>query len=59
MEITFTDKGIVDIRMEEYIREAIQAFGEDITTSVNTPATRTLFEENKDSKLMGAKKQDT
>ena len=59
MEITFAYEGTVEIRMDEYVREAIQAFGEDITTSVNTPATRTLFEENKDSKQMGAKKQDT
>ena len=49
----------VEIRMEEYIREAIHKFGEEITTSVNTPSMRTLFEVNKDSNLLGAEKHDT
>ena len=44
MDITFTDEVTVDIRIEGYIREAIQAFGEDIIMSINTPETRTLFE---------------
>ena len=59
MDITFKYEGTVDIRMEEYVREAIQAFGKDIITSANTPAMRTLFEVNKDSKILGSKKHDT
>ena len=43
MDIMFADDGTVEIRMEEYVREGIQEFGEDIITSVNTPAMRTLF----------------
>ena len=59
MEITSTYEVTVDIRMEEYIREAIQEFGEDIITSVNTPVMRTLFEVNKYSNLLGVEKHDT
>ena len=59
MEITFIDEGIVDIRMEEYVRDAIKVFGNDIITSVNTAAIRTLFEMNEDSKSLGAEKHGT
>ena len=48
MDITFTYEGAVDIRMEEYVREEMQAFGEYIITIINTPAMITLFELNKD-----------
>ena len=58
-DITFTYEGTVDIRIVEYIREAIKEFGVDIITSINTPRMMTLSEVKEDSKLMGAEKHDT
>ena len=59
MDITFTDEGTVEIIMEEYIKEEIQAFGEDIITSVITAEMIKLFEVIKDQKLLGDKKHHT
>ena len=53
LDITSRDEGTVYIIMEEYIREAIQAFGEDIITNVNRPEMRTLFEVNGDKNYWG------
>ena len=56
MDTTLKYESTVDIRMEEYITEAIQAFEEDAITSLNTSVMRTLFEVNDVSKLLGDKK---
>ena len=51
MDITFTEEKTVEIRMESYIDECLEAFGEKITHGVATPAKKDLFEVNDDAEL--------
>jgi hypothetical protein len=44
MHITFHDNGTVSVKMKDYIKEAIAAFGDDITRSAATPAKKNLFD---------------
>jgi hypothetical protein len=44
MGIKFCDKGTASIKMKDYIKEAIQDFGEDITKTSTSPARKNLFE---------------
>ena len=44
MMLNFTADKTVEIHMEDHIQEAIDAFDEDVTKPVYTPAGRTLFE---------------
>jgi hypothetical protein len=52
MHIKFHDDGTVSIKMKDYIKEAIADFGEDITRSAATPATRKLFEIDETSEVL-------
>jgi hypothetical protein len=49
MNIDFNDDGTANIKMKDYIKEAIADFGEDITRSATTPAKKNLFELSEDS----------
>ena len=43
MDITFTKEHTVQIRMKDYLVEAIEAFGENITKVASTPVKKDLF----------------
>ena len=43
MDKEFKNNGTVEIRMEEYIKEYIATFNEEMTKGVNTPAKHDLF----------------
>ena len=45
--------------MSDYIKEAIDAFPEDILTSVNTCASRNLFDLNENDKLVSPDRAET
>jgi hypothetical protein len=47
MDIEFTKDGEAKILMTDYVKEAIEAFLEDCTKSVNTPASQYLFDVDK------------
>ena len=47
-EIVFKEDGTVQTKMNEYIKDAIDGFKDDITKSVVTPVTQDLFEVNED-----------
>jgi hypothetical protein len=49
MYISYLDNGTAEIRMAEYLKEAIKEFGETISRSAATPTKRDLFEINEDS----------
>jgi hypothetical protein len=52
MNIVFNDDGTVAIGMKQYIREAINDFGEDVSKCVTSPATKALFTIDSDSTLL-------
>ena len=58
MDITFTEEGTVEIRMDEYVKEAIDAFGEDIRRPASTPAKSTLFKEAEGSPRLEGAQED-
>ena len=43
MDLDFKDNGTVEILMQEYIKECIVIFGEEISTGINTPGNNYLF----------------
>ena len=45
--------------MQDYIQEAIDDFGEDVSSGAKTPATNSLFEVNPDSEDLSKDKADT
>ena len=49
MDIDFFENRTVQILMKEYIQEAIDDFGEDVTSGAKTPASNGLFEVDEDS----------
>jgi hypothetical protein len=58
MDITFKDNGTLQVRMKEYLKEAIVASGEDVSKRVSTPAQRNLFEIDETSKKLSTDKSD-
>jgi hypothetical protein len=52
IKIKYMDNGKVDINMREYIREAIDEFGEEITKVVYSPAARWLFKVNENARKL-------
>jgi hypothetical protein len=44
MKITLQKDGTVKIEMKEYVKEAIEQFGEDVSSRAATPAKKDLFE---------------
>ena len=59
MEITYNNDGTASIRMEDYIKEAIQDFGEAISKKATSPATRDLFEIDQDSEKLNTTQNET
>jgi len=59
MDIEFLEDQTVKIMMQDYIQEAIDDFGEDVSSGVKTPATSSLFEVNPDSEDLSKDKADT
>jgi hypothetical protein len=59
MDIEFHDNGTVSVKMKEYIKEAIQDFGEDIVQSVATPAKKDLFKTDESSPLLSQHDSET
>lgn len=55
MNITYNDDKSVKIAMKEYIQEAIDEFGEEITSTANSPASLHLFEVNDDQEKLSRK----
>ena len=49
MNFYFPGDGKVQINMKEYIEEAAEVFGEDLSRKVSTPANRELFDEDEKS----------
>lgn len=58
MDIEFNDDRSVTISTPEYIDEAIEHFGEDVSIKVISPATKNLFEVDEASTPLDRKKQD-
>ena len=48
MNISFIGDGKVQLTMKNYLEEAIQAFGEDVSAGAATPTNRNLFVVNED-----------
>ena len=49
------EDGTVELELQEYLKESIDAFGEDITRKALTTANGKLFEVNKESKRLNEK----
>jgi hypothetical protein len=49
MKLTLNDNATVKIEMNEYVKEAIVDFGENVTKPASTPAKKNLFEVNNQS----------
>jgi hypothetical protein len=58
MNITFHDDGTVSVKMKEYIKEAIDDFGEDIIRSAATPAKKNLFDVDETAEPLTRKKRE-
>jgi len=53
MKIRYTDVGTAVVTMKEYLKEAIQESGMDITRVAATPARKNLFDVDEKSKTLG------
>ena len=49
MDLSFNENGTVTIQMQDYLQEAIEESGMDITRMAATPAKKTLFDTNQDA----------
>jgi hypothetical protein len=58
MQIAIKDDGTVQVKMGDYVREAITDFGEVVTRSAATPARKTLFNVNTQSPALDKDKAD-
>ena len=58
MDVTFTEERTVQILMREYLTEAIDAFGEDITRTASTPAKKNLFSIDWTAKKLDTKRDE-
>jgi hypothetical protein len=58
MDIEFLDDGRLKILMKDYISEAIEDFGEDVTRKAASPAAKGLSEVNSQSKRLSQDKSD-
>ena len=58
MKITLQDDGTVKIEMKDYVKEAIEAFGEDVTKHAANPARKDLFEIKEDSPKLCKERAD-
>jgi hypothetical protein len=58
MDITFKKNGTLEIRMKDYIKEAIEASKEDVSKGVSTPANRHLFDIDETSERLSRDQSD-
>ena len=58
MKLTLQDDGTVQIDMKEYVKEAIEEFGEDVSKTAATPAKKDLFDITDDSPRLSKEKSD-
>jgi hypothetical protein len=58
MNLVFNDDGSLQVETKTYIKEAIEAFGEDVSTKVSSPATKKLFEVNPDTPVLETERAD-
>jgi hypothetical protein len=58
MNLVFNDDGSLQVETKTYIKEAIEAFGEDVSTKVSSPAKKKLFEINPDTPALDTKRAD-
>jgi hypothetical protein len=58
MKIQFNDDGSLQIGTKEILLEAIELFGEDLSTHVTSPATKGLFHVNPDAEALDEDKAD-
>jgi hypothetical protein len=58
MDIEFLKNGRLKILMKGYIEEAIEDFGEDLSRSASSPASKGLFDINQDSPRLCQEKSD-
>jgi len=59
MNIRYQDDGTVEIRMKDYVKEAIAEFEEDITRTAVLPAMRDLFEVDEVSIALSKSRSET
>ena len=59
MHIRYKDDGTVEIRMKDYVKEAIAEFEEDITRTAISPPMRDLFKVNEESKALSKSRSET
>ncbi len=57
MHIRYTEENTAVITMKDYLKEAITESGLDVSRSASTPATRTLFEVDNTSNLLGKRER--
>jgi hypothetical protein len=58
MDISFHDDGTVTIKMEDYIKEALADFEDDITRTATTPAKKCLYEIDETSEPLTPAQQE-
>ena len=58
MDIEFCDNGSLKIDTSEYVREAVEDFGEDVRKKVTSPAAHGLFQIDLESPPLSKKKSD-
>lgn len=57
MHISYLANGTTKIRIKEYLKEAIDEFGKDITKLATSPAQKDLFEVDEESELLDRQQQ--
>lgn len=58
MDIVFNEDGTVSIDMQSYIKESFEAFGEDVSRGATSPASKTLFEVDKQSEPLSIRPKE-
>jgi hypothetical protein len=58
MHIRYTEENTAVITMKDYLKEAITESGLDVSRPASTPATRTLFEVDDTSNLLGKRERE-
>ena len=58
MNITFTEHKTVEIRMDEYVQECLDSFGENITMGAATLAKKDLYKTGSDAMKLNLEKEE-
>ncbi len=56
MKIKFIGNGLVEITLQDYLKEAIETFGEDVSSTVSSPAAKWLFQTDDKARKLGPDK---